>query len=148
MQHEPDNGCIFCDALAQEDNAANLIVARGERCFVMMNLYPYTSGHIMVVPNAHQPSLELLEPAARAELMEMVSHGIEVLRRIYHPEGFNVGVNIGAAAGAGVASHVHMHIVPRWTGDTNFMSALAGTRVLPEALEETYRRLREGWEKA
>lgn len=147
MQHEPDNGCIFCDALAQEDNAANLIVARGERCFVMMNLYPYTSGHVMVVPNAHQPSLELLEQAARAELMEMVSRGIEVLRRIYHPEGFNVGANIGAAGGAGVASHVHIHIVPRWTGDTNFMSALAGTRVLPEALEETYRRLREGWEK-
>ncbi|MHB8818581.1 MAG: HIT family protein [Bellilinea sp.] len=146
MQHEPDNGCIFCDALAHEDKATSLIVARGEHCFAMMNLYPYTSGHIMVVPNAHQSSLEMLEPAARSELMEMVSHGIEVLRQIYHPEGFNVGVNIGAAAGAGVVSHVHMHIVPRWAGDTNFMSALAGTRVLPEALDDTYRRLREGWE--
>jgi len=88
MQHEPDSVCIFCSALAQEDNPANLIVTRGDLCFVMMNRYPYTSGHIMVVPNAHQPSLELLEPAARAELMEMVSRGIEVLRRIYHPEGF------------------------------------------------------------
>lgn len=147
MQHESDNGCIFCDALAQDDNTVNLIVARGERCFAMMNRYPYTSGHIMVVPNAHQPSLELLDPAARSEMMEMVSHGIEVLRQIYQPEGFNVGVNIGAAAGAGVVDHVHMHVVPRWAGDTNFMSALAATRVLPESLEDTYRRLREGWAK-
>lgn len=147
MQHESDKSCIFCDALAQDDNDINLIVARGERCFSMMNRYPYTSGHIMIVPNAHQPSLELLDPATRSEMMEMVSHGIEVLRQIYQPEGFNVGVNIGAAAGAGVVDHVHMHVVPRWAGDTNFMSALAATRVLPESLEDTYRRLREGWAK-
>lgn len=145
MQHEPHAECIFCAALAQPDNEANLIVTRGERVFVMMNRYPYTSGHIMVVPNDHQPSLEMLDRETRVELVEVVSRGIEVLRTIYKPEGFNVGINIGAAAGAGVADHVHVHIVPRWAGDTNFMSALAGTRVLPEALEDTYRRLREGW---
>lgn len=147
MQHEQNAECIFCAALGQPDNAANLIVTRGKRVFVMMNRYPYTSGHIMVVPNDHQPSLELLDRDTREELMEVVSRGIEVLREIYKPEGFNVGINIGAAAGAGVADHVHVHIVPRWAGDTNFMSSLAGTRVLPEALEDSYRRLREGWGK-
>ncbi len=146
MNHESQADCIFCAALLQPDNAENLIVTRGERVFVMMNRYPYTSGHIMVAPNQHQPSLELLDHESRVELLEVVSRGIEVLRAIYKPEGFNVGINIGAAAGAGVVGHVHVHIVPRWAGDTNFMSALAGTRVLPEALEDTYRRLREGWE--
>lgn len=146
MQHQLNTECIFCAGLSQPDNAVNLIVTRSERVFVMMNRYPYTSGHIMVVPNAHQPSLELLDAATRVDLMEMITRGIEVLRKIYKPEGFNVGINIGAAAGAGVVGHVHVHIVPRWAGDTNFMSALAGTRVLPEALEDTYRRLKEGWE--
>ena len=146
MGNDPKSGCIFCNALELEDGPANLIVTRNPLVFVMMNRYPYTSGHIMVVPTAHQPSLELLDIATRTALMEMVSHGIQVLRRVYKPEGFNIGVNIGAVAGAGVADHVHMHIVPRWAGDTNFMSTLAGARVLPEALEDTYRRLREGWE--
>jgi len=147
MQHGTETGCIFCDALAQEDNHGNLIVARGRFAFVILNRYPYTSGHIMVVPNAHQPSLELLDPNTRAELMELTSRSLKVLRSVYRPEGFNIGVNIGAAAGAGVEAHVHMHIVPRWVGDTNFMSTLASTRVLPEALEDTYHRLREAWEK-
>lgn len=147
MQHEPVSGCIFCDALKREDSPENLIISREKLGFVMMNRFPYTSGHIMVVPNSHQPSLELLDAETRAELMELVSHGIRVLRAVYKPEGFNVGVNIGAIAGAGVADHVHMHIVPRWAGDTNFMSAVAATRVLPEALEDTYKRLHEAWDR-
>ena len=147
MGNNPKSGCIFCDALAQDDGPENLIVTRSPLTFVMMNRYPYTSGHIMVVPNDHQPSLELLSSATRAALMEMVAHGIQVMRLVYKPEGFNVGVNIGAVAGAGVADHVHMHIVPRWAGDTNFMSTLAGARVLPEALEDSFRRLREAWDK-
>jgi len=147
MGNNPKSGCIFCDALAQEDGPENLIVTRSPLTFVMMNRYPYTSGHIMVVPNHHQPSLEMLDAATRAALMEMVTHGIQVMRLVYKPEGFNVGVNIGAVAGAGVADHVHMHIVPRWAGDTNFMSTLAGARVLPEALEDSFRRLREAWDK-
>ncbi|HWR66546.1 MAG TPA: HIT domain-containing protein [Bellilinea sp.] len=147
MGNNPKSGCIFCDALAQEDGPDNLIVTRGPLAFVMMNRYPYTSGHIMVVPNDHQPSLELLDAATRAEMMEVVAHGIQVMQLVYKPEGFNVGVNIGSVAGAGVADHVHMHIVPRWAGDTNFMSTLAGARVLPEALEDSFRRLREAWDK-
>ena len=147
MGNEPKAGCIFCNALEQTDGPENLIVTRASLAFVMMNRYPYTSGHIMVVPNAHQPSLELLDAATRAALMEMVAHGITVMRQVYKPEGFNVGVNIGAVAGAGVADHVHIHVVPRWAGDTNFMSTLAGARVLPETLEDSWFRLREAWQK-
>lgn len=146
MRNEAAPGCIFCKALQQEDNSVNLIVTRGKTAFVILNRYPYTSGHIMVVPNAHQPSLELLDAETRGEMMELVSRSLQVMRAVYKPEGFNVGVNIGAAAGAGVTDHVHIHVVPRWAGDTNFMSTLAGARVLPEALEDTYRRLREAWE--
>lgn len=146
MRNEAAPGCIFCKALQQEDNLVNLIVTRGKTAFVILNRYPYTSGHIMVVPNAHQPSLELLDAETRGEMMELVSRSLQVMRAVYKPEGFNVGVNIGAAAGAGVTDHVHIHVVPRWAGDTNFMSTLAGARVLPEALEDTYRRLREAWE--
>lgn len=139
---EKETGCIFCNALTRRDDEQNLIVRRGERAFVILNKYPYTSGHVMVAPMAHQPSLELLEPEERAEMMELTAVCLRALREIYHPHGFNVGVNIGAAAGAGVPGHVHLHIVPRWNGDTNFMSTIGGVRVLPEALEETYRRVR------
>jgi ATP adenylyltransferase len=142
---QTEEGCIFCNRLKVPDSSENLIVYRGERAFVILNRYPYTSGHLMIVPNDHQPSLELLEAATRAEMMELLSRAVEVLRAVYHPQGFNLGANIGEAAGAGVAGHVHLHMVPRWTGDTNFMSSVGDTRVLPEALEETYRRIREGW---
>lgn len=136
-----ETGCVFCNALAKPDDDQNLVVLRAERAFVILNKYPYTSGHLMVAPFAHQASLELLEPAERAEMMELVSQCIVALRKIYNPHGFNVGVNIGTAAGAGVPGHVHIHIVPRWNGDTSFMSTVGEVRVLPEALEETYRRV-------
>ena len=145
--HEKEEGCIFCIALEKQDSAENLIVHRGERAFVILNLYPYTSGHIMVAPNEHKASLELLDPDTRAEMMELVSQCMVVLKEIYRPQAFNVGANIGEAAGAGVPDHVHMHVVPRWAGDTNFMSTLGETRVLPEALDETYKRVREGFQK-
>lgn len=145
--HEKEEGCIFCNALAKTDNEKNLIITRGEKAFVIVNLYPYTSGHIMVTPMAHQPSLELLDPETRAEMMELVSQSMVVLKNVYRPQAFNVGANIGEAAGAGVPDHVHMHIVPRWNGDTNFMSTLGETRVLPESLEETYKRIREAFQK-
>jgi len=112
----------------------------------MLNRYPYTSGHLMVVPFLHQPSLEGLEPAILTELMGLLTHAMGVLRRVYHPEGFNMGANIGAAAGAGIAGHVHVHLVPRWSGDTNFMSAVGDARVVPEDLQETFQRLRSAWE--
>lgn len=143
---QKEDGCIFCNALARVDNAENLIIKRGEKAFVILNLYPYTSGHIMVAPMAHQPSLEFLDPASRAEMMELTAQAIEVLKQIYNPQAFNVGANIGEAAGAGEPGHVHMHIVPRWVGDTNFMSTLGETRVLPESLEETYKRIRAGFQ--
>ena len=144
--HEKQEGCIFCNALARPDNEENLIIKRGEKAFVIANLYPYTSGHIMVAPMVHQPSLEFLKPDSRAEMMELVSQSIQVLKKIYKPQAFNVGANIGEAAGAGEPRHVHLHIVPRWTGDTNFMATLGETRVLPEALEETYRRIKAGFQ--
>ena len=144
--HEKQEGCIFCNALARVDSAENLIIKRGKLAFVILNLYPYTSGHIMVAPMAHQSSLEFLDPNSRAEMMELVAQSMEVLKKVYQPQAFNVGANIGEAAGAGEPGHVHMHIVPRWNGDTNFMSTLGETRVLPEALEDTYQRIKTGFE--
>jgi ATP adenylyltransferase len=141
-QHEKIEGCVFCLAQAHPDGPENLIAYRGRRAFVILNLYPYTSGHLMVVPFEHRANLEELDEAARAEMMELGTRCMTVLRELYHPQGFNMGVNIGEAAGAGVIGHVHIHIVPRWVGDTNFMSATASTRVLPEVLEDTYRRVR------
>jgi len=143
--NEKSNQCVFCAAPLQEDGHENLIIARGERAFVILNRFPYTSGHIMVVPYDHQPSLPDLDEDTRAEIIEMLNRGLLVLQTVYKPEGFNVGANIGSVAGAGIAEHFHFHIVPRWAGDTNFMSTLAGTRVLPEALEDSFRRIREGW---
>ncbi len=138
---------MFCNALAKkEDNSKNLIIHRGQRAFVIVNLFPYTNGHLMVAPMDHQPSLQALDSETRAEIMELTSQAIENLQKIYRPHAFNVGANIGKAAGAGMPDHVHLHIVPRWTGDSNFMSILGETRVLPETIEETYNRIREGWE--
>ncbi len=144
--HGKEEGCVFCIAQALDDGPANLIIQRGRLAYVILNRYPYTSGHVMVVPFEHQATLEELDPATRSEMMELTSRAMTVLRKIYNPEAFNLGANIGEAAGAGVKEHFHIHIVPRWKGDTNFMSALASTRVLPEALEETWRRVREGFQ--
>ncbi len=145
--HAKEDGCIFCNALAKEDNAQNLVVHRGRRALVMVNLYPYTNGHLMVASVDHKPSLEDLDPETRAEMMELVSQAMVTLKKVYNPQAFNLGANIGRAAGAGVPDHVHLHIVPRWKGDTNFMSTVGETRVLPESIEDTYSRIREGWEK-
>lgn len=146
MNHDKDEDCFFCSALQEEDGPQNLVVARCREAFIILNRYPYTSGHLMVVPYAHRPSLEALSPESRSEMIELSSQAMQVLRTIYRPDGFNLGMNIGEAAGAAVAGHVHMHVVPRWVGDTNFMSSLAHTRVLPESLEDSYQRIRQGWE--
>lgn len=145
--HRKEDGCVFCNAQAKEDSAENLIAHRGERAYVILNRYPYTSGHLLVVPFEHQPNLELLVPETRAEMMELTTRCMTVLRSIYNPQAFNMGANIGEAAGAGVEVHVHIHIVPRWAGDTNFMSALGETRVLPEALEVTYERVKKAFQE-
>jgi ATP adenylyltransferase len=144
--HDKEEGCVFCKAVMREDNEDNLIIQRGDLAFVILNRYPYTSGHVMVVPFKHKPNLEELDPATRAEIMEWTSRATTVLRKIYNTTAFNIGVNIGDAAGAGVKDHVHLHIVPRWIGDTNFMSTLADTRVLPEALEDTWRKIKKGFD--
>ena len=146
-KHKDEQGCAFCKVMEKPDGPENLIVFRGQRAFVILNRYPYTSGHLMVVPYVHQSSLEALKANIRAEIMELATQGITVLRQVYNPQGFNIGINIGEAAGAGITEHVHLHIVPRWTGDTSFMSSLGQTRVLPESLEDTYRKIKEEWSK-
>jgi ATP adenylyltransferase len=145
MRQDRSTGCIFCDALKGKHDSESLVVYRAETCFVILNRYPYTSGHLMVVPNEHQPSLNQLDIAALHEIMGLIRRAECVLRKVYSPDGLNVGANIGAAAGAGIAEHVHFHVVPRWGGDTNFMSTLANSRVLPETLSDTYARLYSAW---
>ncbi len=137
--------CIFCELPNLPDEEAK-IVYRGEHCYVILNSFPYTSGHVMVVPLAHLDELQKLPGAAANEMMALSQKMEGVLRNIYSPDGVNLGMNIGRAAGAGVAGHVHMHILPRWVGDTNFMTTVGESRVLTEALEETYRKIRAGME--
>jgi ATP adenylyltransferase len=139
------DGCVFCSVQKEKADSENLIVFRGTEAFVILNRYPYTSGHLLVVANPHRGTLEELDPEIRTEMMELATKAMQVLRKVYAPEAFNLGANIGAAAGAGIAGHVHLHVVPRWGGDTNFMSVLAETRVLPEELQETYRRIKAAW---
>jgi ATP adenylyltransferase len=141
------DGCIFCFAQEKEDSAENLIAYRGELAYVILNRYPYTSGHLMVVPFDHKPNLEELDRGTRVEMMELTTRCMTVLRTIYHPQAFNIGANIGEAAGAGIKSHVHIHIVPRWAGDTNFMTTVIEARVLPEALETTYARVKKSFQE-
>jgi ATP adenylyltransferase len=137
--------CIFCDLPAEHHDDENLIAYRGERAFVMLNRYPYNNGHLMVIPFAHQPSFEFLDAPTLTEIMGLSNQALRALRRVYQPQAFNLGANIGTAAGAGIAEHVHWHIVPRWAGDTNFMSVTSGTRVIPEDLRETLRLVRAAW---
>jgi len=138
-------GCIFCDAVNQPQDDDSLIVKRGQHAFVILNRYPYTSGHIMIVPNQHVAVLEALDEKVCLEMMQLSKQGCAVLRAVYQPDGFNFGANLGASAGAGIADHIHFHLVPRWDGDTNFMTSIGGTRVLPEDLQETLQRIRLGW---
>ncbi|WP_345306190.1 HIT domain-containing protein [Candidatus Villigracilis saccharophilus] len=140
-KHEKTAGCVFCIAQDKTDSPENLIAFRGKNAYVILNRFPYTSGHVMVIPFRHESNLENLDPETRAEMMELASRCTTILRKVYRTESFNMGINIGEAAGAGVLGHVHIHIVPRWAGDTNFMSTTGETRVLPESLEDTYQRV-------
>ena len=133
--------CIFCAKIAAPDDSEH-ILCRGQSAYVTLNRYPYNNGHLMVIPYTHVPSLEQLEPATLTELMLLANRGLAVLRQAYHPDGFNIGINLGRAAGAGIAEHVHLHVVPRWNADTNFMPVVGETRVIPETLDQTYARLR------
>jgi len=155
-----ENVCVFCNMISAVDHAiahgmaadlaetAGWIVYRGKQCFICLNAFPYNSGHVMIVPFTHTASLAALDPAVAQEMMQLAQRMEIVLRAVYKPDGLNFGMNIGHAAGAGIAAHLHLHALPRWTGDTNFMSVLVETRILPETLDITVQRLREAMQSA
>lgn len=135
-------GCFLCEKPREDADEQNLIVARAERVYAVLNLYPYNTGHVLVAPYQHVADLTALDPSTIGEMMHLTQRLVAALREEYRPDAFNVGMNLGRPAGAGVPDHLHLHIVPRWTGDTNFMPVLADTKVLPESLEQTYARVR------
>ncbi len=142
IEMEKAKGCILCDKAKENDDAPNYILHRGKKNFIILNSYPYNPGHLMVAPYRHVASLEELTDEELHEHFEIVSQSIKVLRQVFNPGGFNIGINAGKVAGAGIDDHIHTHIVPRWQGDTNFMPVIADVRVVPEALTETYEKLR------
>jgi ATP adenylyltransferase len=135
-------GCIFCEAPKLSDEQAH-IVYRGEHCYIILNTFPYTNGHVMIVPYVHLDELQKLPSEPAREMMGLSQRMEGVLRTLYKPDGINLGMNIGKAAGAGIAGHIHMHVLPRWVADANFVSVIGETRVLPEALEVTWNRIRQ-----
>jgi ATP adenylyltransferase len=137
--------CVFCAKPEEGDDRKALIVHRGERCYVILNLYPYTSGHLMVAPFEHVGQVQEIASETMAEMMDLAQQAIRKLEEVYSPEGFNLGVNQGRVAGAGVEGHIHLHVVPRWAGDNNYMPVVADTRVMPQSLEETYDALEGGF---
>jgi len=138
IRREQRPGCIFCEMLDAEDDRGQLVLHRSELTFLVLNKYPYNNGHLMAVPYRHMDTVESLTSEETVDMMALVSLGIRALRLTSKPEGFNIGVNIGKIAGAGVLDHVHIHVVPRWGGDTNFMPVLADVRLIPQHLTETY----------
>jgi len=134
--------CVFCQAFHRTDDRNTGVVYRGRCCFVILNAFPYTSGHVMVVSNQHLDELRKLPPETAQEMIALAQRLEGVLREVYQPDGINMGINIGKAAGAGVAGHIHMHVLPRWVADSNFMTVVGETRILPESLETTYERLK------
>lgn len=145
MEYILDNGksaeCIFCSKPEEETDRENLILHRGEKTFIIMNRYPYNNGHLLIVPFSHVSDTDGLTDEEMFEILQETKRSVRILKEVMKPEGFNIGINMGKAAGAGIESHIHVHIVPRWNGDTNFMPALSNVRVMPELLDETYMRL-------
>ena len=136
-------GCIFCEKAKEENDRENLIVSRGERCFAILNLFPYTTGHLMIAPYEHTGTIEDVDPEILTEMMVLAQRSMGVIREAFGPEGFNLGINISRVAGAGIKDHVHLHLVPRWAGDNNFMAVIADTRVLPRTLDEVWLALKD-----
>ncbi len=147
IKMEKSEGCIFCTLPEENDDEKNLILHRGKKAFVIMNNYPYNPGHVMVAPYRHVGKYEELEDEEIIEIHHLVSLMIRAIKRAMNPQGFNIGINLGRVAGAGIEDHVHIHIVPRWNGDTNFMPVLADVKVIPQALQETYKELKDEIEK-
>ena len=137
--------CVFCSAIKTKEDHERFIIHRGENAFVILNLYPYSNGHLLVIPYLHVCDLNALDNKTHHEIMDLIVKGQDVLKQVYHPQGINIGANIGAAAGAGIDQHLHFHILPRWLADVNFMTAVGNTRVIPESLEETWEKIRSAW---
>ena len=151
VEGAPGNGsdaCFLCAKPAAHDDRASLILVRADQAYALLNLYPYNSGHLMVAPYLHTGDLAALDPAIATELMRLTQRCVDVLQRAYQAEGFNIGMNLGKPAGAGVPDHLHIHVVPRWIGDTNFMPIVGETKVLPESLDQTYDRLEPFFRRA
>jgi ATP adenylyltransferase len=140
--NEPPPECLFCELPRQNRDAENLLLQRGRNAFVMLNLYPYNTGHVMVAPYEHTADFANLLPETGAEMLQLTQQAVGALKQEYQPDGFNIGMNLGRVSGAGVPDHLHVHVVPRWNGDTNFMPVTADTKVMPETLDKTYERLR------
>lgn len=143
---EKNENCIFCDKPSQNKDEKNFIVYRGKTCFIILNIYPYNNGHLMLVPYKHTSELTELDSETRLELMHMINIAMEAIKNVMRPDGFNVGVNFGRTAGAGITEHLHIHLVPRWNGDTNFMPVIGCTKVICESLEDTYDKLKRAIE--
>ena len=139
---DKQDACVFCTIQNSRDDATNFVLYRGRLVFVVLNLFPYTSGHLMIVPYEHTASFARLNQEATSEMFELAKRSQAILDEEYHADGFNIGLNLGRAAGAGIADHIHVHVVPRWMGDANFVSIIGETRVLPEDLATTYQRLK------
>lgn len=147
-ERRKDEGCVFCAAFKARDDRSRLVLFRGEHNFVILNKYPYNNGHLMIVPNVHIQSLLDAPDETLVEMARLAARCEAVLRRVYRPTGINLGMNLGTSAGAGIEEHYHLHLLPRWDGDTNFMTSVGGTRVIPEALQASYRRLRPMFRQA
>jgi ATP adenylyltransferase len=139
--------CIFCDAVQNRNDAETFVLYRGEQTFIILNRYPYTSGHLMIAPYVHASRLGQCSPETTQEMMELLRRAETVLEEVYKPGGINLGMNLGEAAGAGIEQHIHMHVLPRWSGDANFMTSVGETRIIPELLEDTYARLMGKFER-
>jgi len=140
---KPASGCIFCSKPAESDDRGNLILYRGQKAFVMENAFPYNNGHLMVIPYRHTSSIDDIDADAAAEVWSLLAKSRRALSKAFNPDGFNIGINLGRAAGAGIDQHLHIHIVPRWSGDVNYMSVIAETKVISQSLQEAYDALKE-----
>jgi ATP adenylyltransferase len=147
-QASPSTGCVFCEKSSSADDRENLIIYRGEFNFVLLNLFPYTNGHMMVAPYQHVASLEEAPEETVVEMMRLARTATRHLHTVYKPQGMNLGMNLGESAGAGIAGHIHMHVLPRWTGDSNFMTVVGETRVIPEAMDVTWQKLTEAFKNS